>query len=119
MDLSGTYQDRIDHVENIFALVHTLCMGLRNGTPLQYSCLENPTDRGYSPWGRKELDMTEQLHFTSQVVQWQRIFKLPVQETQETGVPSLVWEDPLEKELVIHPSILAGEIPWTEEPGGL
>ena len=36
-----------------------------NGTPLQYSCLENPHgQRGladYSPWGRKELDMTEQL----------------------------------------------------------
>ena len=32
-----------------------------NGNPLQYSCLENPTDRGawhYSPCGRKELDMT-------------------------------------------------------------
>ena len=73
----------------------------------------------YSPWDRKELDTTEQLHFTSQVVQWPRIFKLPVQETQETGVPSLGWEDPLEKEMVIHPSILAWEIPWTEEPGGL
>ena len=38
-----------------------------NGNPLQYSCLENPMDRGawqYSPWGRKELDMTERLHFT-------------------------------------------------------
>ena len=34
-----------------------------NGTPLQYSCLENPLGQrslaGYSPWGRKELDMTE------------------------------------------------------------
>jgi len=34
-----------------------------NGNPLQYSCLENPMDRGpwqatYSPWGRKESDMT-------------------------------------------------------------
>ena len=40
-----------------------------NGNPLQYSCLENPTDRslaGYSPWGHKESDMTEQLHFTFQ-----------------------------------------------------
>jgi len=32
-----------------------------NGYPLQYSCLENPMGRGYSPWGLKELDMTEQL----------------------------------------------------------
>jgi len=34
--------------------------GLGNGNPLQYSCLENPwTEEGYSPWGYKELDMTE------------------------------------------------------------
>ena len=32
---------------------------------------------------------------------------------------SLGWEDPLEKEMVTHSSILAGEIPWTEEPGRL
>ena len=34
-------------------------------------------------------------------------------------VPSLSWEDPLEKEMTTHSSILAQEIPWTEEPGGL
>ena len=34
-------------------------------------------------------------------------------------VPSLGQEDPLEKEMATHPSILAWEIPWTEEPGGL
>ena len=33
--------------------------------------------------------------------------------------PSLEWEDPLEEEMEIHSSIVAGEIPWTEEPGGL
>ena len=32
-----------------------------NGYPLQYSCLKNSTDRGYSPWGHKELGMTELL----------------------------------------------------------
>ena len=32
---------------------------------------------------------------------------------------SLGWEDPLEKEMTTHSSILAWEIPWTEEPGGL
>ena len=30
-----------------------------HGNPLQYPCLENPMDRGYSPWGRKESDMTD------------------------------------------------------------
>ena len=35
-----------------------------NGSPLQYSCLENPMDRGAQcPWGRKESDTTERLHF--------------------------------------------------------
>ena len=37
----------------------------------------------------------------------------------ETQVRSLGWEDPLEKEMAIHSSILAWRIPWREEPGGL
>ena len=35
----------------------------------------------------------------------------------ETQVWSLVWEDPLEKEMATHSSILTWRIPWTEEPG--
>ena len=38
---------------------------------------------------------------------------------QETQVWSLGWEDPLEKEMATHSSIIVWEIPWTEEPGGL
>ena len=38
---------------------------------------------------------------------------------QETRVRSLGWEDPREKEMATHYSILAWRIPWTEEPGGL
>ena len=52
--------------------------------------------------------------------------RLPVAQTvkslpamQETQVRSLGWEDPLEKGMATHSSILAWEIPWTEEPGGL
>ena len=37
----------------------------------------------------------------------------------ETQVQSLGWENPLEKEMATHSSILAWEIPWMEEPGGL
>ena len=37
----------------------------------------------------------------------------------ETQVRSLGWEDPLEKEMATHSSIIAWKIPWTEEPGGL
>ena len=38
---------------------------------------------------------------------------------QETQVPSLGQEDPLEKEMATHSSVLAWRILWTEEPGGL
>ena len=38
---------------------------------------------------------------------------------RETTVPSLGWEDPLEKEKTTQFSILDWRIPWTEEPGGL
>ena len=45
--------------------------------------------------------------------------RLPIPDTQETRVRSLGGEDPLEKEMATHSSILAWEIPWTEEPDGL
>ena len=38
---------------------------------------------------------------------------------QETWVQSLGWEDPLEKEMAAHSSVLAWKIPWTTEPGRL
>ena len=37
----------------------------------------------------------------------------------QTWVRSMVWEDPLEKEMATHSSTLAWKIPWTEEPGRL
>ena len=49
------------------------------------------------------------------MAQWQRIH-LPMQETQ---IQSLDQEDSLEKEMTTHSSILAWELPWTEEPGRL
>ena len=50
----------------------------------------------------------------------QQVKNLPaIQETQETWVWSLDQEDPLEKEIATHSTILAWEIPWTEEPGGV
>ena len=42
-----------------------------------------------------------------------------MQETQETWVRFLGWEDPLEEGMATQTSILAWRIPWTEEPGGL
>ena len=44
------------------------------------------------------------------------VMNLPTK--QEMQVQSLGWEDPLEKEMATHVSILAWEIPWTEEPSG-
>ena len=49
------------------------------------------------------------------MAQWLRI-GLPLQETR---IQSLGSEDPLEKEMTIHSSILTWRIPWTEEPDGL
>ena len=46
----------------------------------------------------------------------QRVKHLPA--VLETWIRSLGWEDPLEKEMATHSSILAWRIPWTEEPGG-
>ena len=47
----------------------------------------------------------------------QRLKRLPTMK--ESWVQSLGREDPLEKEMATHSSIVAGRIPWTEEPGGL
>ena len=47
----------------------------------------------------------------------QTVKNLPAR--QETWVQSLGQEDPLEKGMATHSSILAWRIPWTEEPGGL
>ena len=43
----------------------------------------------------------------------------PLPTMQETQFRSLGWEDPLEKEMATHSSILAWRISWMEEPGGL
>ena len=51
----------------------------------------------------------------AKVAQWQRIQLL----MQEMQVPSLSQEDPLEEGMATYSNILAWEIPWIEEPGGL
>ena len=76
---------------------------------------------GYSPYGHKELDMTEQLslhficHWASLVAQTGK--NLPAMP--ETWVQSLGQEDPLEEVMATHSSILAWRITWTEESGRL
>ena len=56
--------------------------------------------------------------YASQMAQWWGIY-FPMQETEETCVPSLGWEDPWRRAWQPNPSILAWRIPWTEEPGWL
>ena len=78
---------------------------------------------GYSLRGCKESDTTEQPRRRAHLLRplWaslvaQLVESLPA--TQETQVPSLSREDPLEKGMATHSRILAWRIPWTEEPGG-
>ena len=49
------------------------------------------------------------------------MIKNPPANAEDAGnaIQYLGWEDPLEKEMTTHSSILAWRIPWTEEPGGL
>ena len=49
----------------------------------------------------------------------QMVKNLPARQNQKKPVRSLDQEDPLEKGLATHSSILASRIPWSEEPGGL
>ena len=77
---------------------------------------------GSIPWVLKELNITEQLtfHFTFLIYGFlvaQTVKRLSTM--RETQVRSLGWEDPLEKEMATHSSILSWRILWTEEPGGL
>ena len=55
------------------------------------------------------------LHWASLVAQTVK----SLSAMRETWVRSLGWEDPLEEGMATHSSILAGRMPWTEEPGGL
>ena len=61
-----------------------------NGNPLQYSCLENfhglRSLVGYSPWGRKESDTTEQLHFPAPGSVPRSLLHGVSEENADTGV---------------------------------
>ena len=77
---------------------------------------------GFCRWGRTESDTTEatqqqqqHIYRASQVAQMVKNFPA----MQETQGPFLGQEDPLEKGMANHSSILAWRISWAEEPGGL
>ena len=72
--------------------------GEGNGTPLQYSCLENPMDGG--PW-------------------WATVHGVAKSRTRLSGFTFTFHFRALEKEMATHSSVLAWRIPGTGEPGGL
>ena len=72
--------------------------GEGNGTPLQYSCLENPMDRG--AW-------------------WAAVHGVAKSRTQLSDFPFTFHFHALEKEMATHSSVLAWRIPGTGKPGGL
>ena len=75
-----------------------LFIGESNGTPLQYSCLENPMDGG--GW-------------------WAPVHGVAKSRTQLSDFPFTFHFHALEMEMATHSSVLAWRIPGTEEPGGL
>ena len=72
------------------------------------------TKRGQEGWDKCK-DWNWHIYTTMPVAQM--VKRLPA--TRETWVRSLGREDPLEKEMAIHSSTIAWQIPWTEEPGRL
>ena len=77
---------------------HQGCIGEGNGTPLQYSCLENPMDRG--AW-------------------WAAVHGVANSRTQLSDFTFTLHFRALEKEMATHSSVLAWRTPGTGEPGGL
>ena len=74
------------------------CFREGDGTPLQYSCLENPTDRG--AW-------------------WAAVHGIAKSRTRLSNFTMTFHFHALEKEMATHSSVLAWRIPGTGEPGGL
>jgi len=113
--------DRTERLHFHFSLSR---IGEGNGNPLQCSCLENPKDGG-AWWAaiygvaqsRTRLKQLSSSTSSRAFLLAQTLKNLPAM--WETQVRSLGGEDPLEKEMATHCSILAWRIPWTEEPGWL
>ena len=98
-----------------FNLAHRPCI---LWTLLPFSFIPHPLPYPYnSPLWKPFMIYWAPIFFSWAFLVAQMIKNLPAM--WETWVQSLGWEDPLEKGIAIHSSILAWRIPWTEEPGGL
>ena len=87
-----------DTTEAMKRLSMHACVGEGNGIPLQYSCLENPRDKG--AW-------------------WAAIYGVAKSRTRLSDFTFTFHFHALEKEMATHSSILAWRIPGTKEPSGL
>ena len=99
--LFGTYSKKLINiclVSLVDLLLSTVSCGEGSGTPLQYSCLENPMDRG--AW-------------------WAAVRRVAKSRTRLSNFTFTFHFHTLEKEMAPHSSILAWRISETEEPGGL
>ena len=89
--------------------------GVGNGNPLQYSCPENPTDRG--AWRATVHGVAKS---QTRLSDFHICFLLISNAFSISCICALLGgEDLLEKEMATHSSILAQKIPWMEEPGRL
>ena len=97
----------MQHAPHLYRFLFSMCNIIRgegdnnregNGTPLQYSCLENPMDRG--AW-------------------WAAVHGVAKSQTRLSDFPFTFHFHALEKEMATHSSVLAWRIPGMGDPGGL
>ena len=86
------------NTKTLKSLTHAVCCGEGNGTPLQYSCLENPMDGG--AW-------------------WAAVHGVAKSRTRLSDFTFIFHFHALGKEMATHSSVLAWRIPGMGEPGGL
>ena len=98
MNLEPVIQREVSQKNKYRILMHIYIYGEGNGTPLQYSCLENPMDGG--PW-------------------WAAVHGVAKSQTRLSDLTLTFHFHALEKEMATHSSVLAWRIPGTGEPGGL
>ena len=93
-----THNAIVRNTECLDLVISQLFFGEGNGTPLQYSCLENPMDGG--AW-------------------WAAVHGVAKSQTRLSDFTFTFHFHALEKEMATHSSVLAWRIPGTGEPGGL
>jgi len=96
--VSAVQQHKSVIIIYIYIYISPLPLGEGNGTPLQYSCLENPMDGG---------------------ALWAAVHGVTKSQTRLSDFPFTFHFHALGKEMATHSSVLAWRIPGTAEPGGL